>query len=74
MHEEEKDEEKVKIRMHVLRLLQRHYYPICPGVAGDQEDDHENEKHPGRDSVYLDEESANIQTKFTKNYLILHGY
>jgi hypothetical protein len=74
MHEEEKDEEEVKICMHVLRLLQRHYDPICPGVAGDQEDDHEQEKHPGGDAIYLNEESANIQNKFTKNCLILHGY
>jgi len=36
--------------------------------ANSEENDHEDEKHPGADSVYLDEKSATIQSKFTSRF------
>ena len=51
--------------MQVSCLLQRHDDPVAPGISRDQEDDHEDEKHPGADSVDLDKDSAGVQRAFT---------
>ena len=47
--------------MHVLSHLQRQQDFVRPGVARYQEDDHEDEEHPGRESINLDEKSAGVQ-------------
>ena len=41
VHKKEEDQKEIKISVHVFRLLQRQDDPVCPGIAGDQEDDHE---------------------------------
>ena len=56
--------------MHVLSHLQRQQDFVRPGVARYQEDDHEDEEHPGRESINLDEKSAGVQRKFTISVLV----
>ena len=61
----EEDQKQVQVDMQVFRLLQRHQGPVVPGVSRYQEDDHEDEEHPGTDSIDFDEEPASVQRKFT---------
>jgi hypothetical protein len=42
-------------------LLKRHECSVVPGISRYQEDDHEDEEHPGTESVDLDEESASVR-------------
>lgn len=59
--------------MQVPCLLQRQQGSVVPGVARYQEDDHEDEEHPGTESVDLDEYSAGIQFKFTIRAIVARG-
>jgi len=65
MCQEEEDQIQVKLCVHISRLLQGQQCPVPPGVSRDEEDDHEDEKHPGADPVYLDKKSASLQSKFS---------
>ena len=63
--QEEEDQKQVQVGVQVFRLLQRQQDSVVPGVSRNQEDDHEDEEHPGTESVDLEEESASIQFEFT---------
>jgi len=55
VRQEEDHQIKVQLGVQVPGLLQRHKSSVVPGVSRYQEDDHEDEEHPGTESIDLDE-------------------
>ena len=70
MDQEEENQIQVKLGVHISGLLQGQQCPVPPGISWDEKDYHEDEKHPGADSVYLDEKSASLQNIITLRYII----
>jgi hypothetical protein len=60
MDQEEEDQIKVELGVQVLGLAKGHYDPVGPGIAGDQEDNHEDKETPCADPIYLDKQLIEI--------------
>lgn len=48
VHEEKDQQVEVQLGVHMYGLLQGQECSVVPGIARYQEDDHEDEEHPGR--------------------------
>lgn len=73
VRQEEDHQIKVQLGVQVPGLLQRHKSSVVPGISRYQEDDHEDEEHPGTESIDLDEKSASVQLEFTIRGIAARG-
>ncbi len=62
MHQEEKHQQQIRLGMQPSRQMQGKQGHIPPGIAGDDEYDHQDQEQPGGYAVDLDQNSAELQS------------
>lgn len=74
MHQKEKYQQQIRLGMQSSGKMQGEQSHVPPGIAGDDEYDHEDQEQPGGYAVDLDQNSARLRSSHLWLSIPFYGY